>query len=201
MQSPKDRLARLALLDRAFSLLTDEEVLALLTGLPDEAAAAVDHFATAAAPGIGGRVETIKAAAAKGRMNGNLERVTNTISALVLNDCVEALGDHADLPSEDDLRDVAPGLVEKHGLNATRVMLATVAAGDAPAATAIVRLLKHDELLGLPAVAPTVFTPTVPVAEAPERAAIRERRKADKKKQQAESALRRDQMARAKHAR
>ena len=201
MQSPKDRLARLALLDRAFALLTDEELLGLLTRLPDEAADAVDHFATAAAPGVSGRVETIKAAAAKGRMNGNLERVTNTISALVLNDCVEALGDHADLPSEDDLREVAPGLVEKHGLNATRVMLATVAAGDAPAATAIVRLLKHDELLGLPAVAPTVFIPTAPVAEAPERAVIRERRKAEKKKKQAESALRRDQMARAKHAR
>ncbi len=201
MQSPKDRLARLALLDRAFGLLTDDELLALVAALPEEAANAIDHFAAAAAPGVSGRVETIKAAAAKGRMNGNLERVTNTISALVLNDCVEALGDHADLPSEDDLREVAPGLVEKHGLNATRVMLATVAAGDAPAATAIVRLLKYDELLGLPAVAPTVFTPTAPVAEGPERAAIRERRKADKKKQQAESALRREQIARAKHAR
>ena len=201
MQSPKDRLARLALLDRAFGLLTDDELLALVAALPEEAATAIDHYAAAAAPGVTGRVQTIKAAAAKGRMNGNLERVTNTISALVLNDCVEALGDHADLPSEDDLREVAPGLVEKHGLNATRVMLATVAAGDAPAATAIVRLLKYDELLGLPAVAPTVFTPTAPVAEGPERAAIRERRKADKKKQQAESALRREQIARAKHAR
>ena len=199
--SPKDRLARLALLDRAFAQLSDDELLTLVESLPEEAATAVDHFASAAAPGVTGRIETLKAAASKGRMNGNLERVTNTITALVLNDCVEALGDHADLPSEDELREVAPALIEKHGLNATRVMLATVAAGDAPAATSIVRLLKHDDVLALPPVAPTVFVPTPPVPEDPERAAIRERRKADKKKKQVESALRRDQIARAKQPR
>ena len=199
MQSPKDRISRLALLDRAFSLLTDDELTALLDSLPDDAATAAENFARTAAPDATDRLSAIRTAAAKGRMNGNLERITNTIAAACLNDCVEALGDNADLPSEDDLLAVVPGLVEGHGVNATRVMLATVAAGDAPAAATIVRLLKHHETLALPAVVATVVAKAAPVAEDPERAALRERRKADKKKKQGEAALRRDQIARAKH--
>ena len=199
MQSPKDRIARLALLDRAFGLVSDEELLGMLDALPEEAAAAVDSFASAAAPGVDDRIAAVRAAAAKGRMNGNLERITNTISAACLTDCVEMLGDNADLPSEDNLREVIPGLVERHGVNATRLMLASVASGDAPAATAIVRLLKHDPVVALPAVTPVVFVASMPVADDPERAALRERRKADKKKKQTEAALRRGQMARAKH--
>lgn len=199
MQSPKDRIARLALLDRAFGLLTDDELVAMLDSLPEEAATAVEGFARTAAPDVPDRIPALRTTATKGRMNGNLERITNTVTALCLHDCVEALGEHADLPSEDDLRDVLAGLIERHGLNATRVMLASVAAGDAPAATAIVRLLKHDPVVALPAATPSVFVASAPVAEDPERATLRERRKADKKKKQADAALRREQIARAKH--
>ena len=199
MQSPKDRIARLALLDRAFGLLRDDELVAMLDSAPEEAATAVESFARIAAPDVPDRIAALRTAAAKGRMNGNLERITNTVTAICLSDCVEALGDNADLPSEDDLREVLPGLIERHGLGSTRVMLASVAAGDAPAAATIVRLLKHHETLALPAVVTTVVAKAAPVAEDPERAALRERRKADKKKKQGEAALRRDQIARAKH--
>ena len=108
MQSPKDRIARLALLDRAFGLVSDDELVAMLDALPEEAATAVDGFATSAAPDAADRIAALRTTATKGRMNGNLERITNTISAICLGDCVEALGDNADLPSEDDLRDVIP---------------------------------------------------------------------------------------------
>ena len=55
----------------------------------------------------------------------------------VLADTIEQLGDKADLPSHDDLKEVLPGIIERHGLAATRMMLASAVAGDAPEPTRV----------------------------------------------------------------
>ena len=146
-------------------------------------------------------VEAIRSVAIKGRMNGNLERLAGVVSEPCLADCVEQLGDRADMPSEADLLEVAPGLVERHGIGIVRVMLAAAVAGEAPASPAIIRILKHDETLALPAPSPTPSPAPVkaPSAEeVAERERIKERRKEERRQKQAEQAARREQAARAR---
>ena len=94
--------------------------------------------------------EHIREAAAKGRIDGTLESLTLVLTDATLADCIKELGDHADNPSSDQLRAVLPGLVERHGLGATRLMLASTLAGEAAASAVIRDLLKNDELVKLP---------------------------------------------------
>ena len=103
------------------------------------------------------------------------------------------LGDRADMPSEDDLLEVAPGLIERHGVGVVRIMLAAAVTGEAPASPAIIRILKHDETLALPAPAPVSSPPPVKAMsaeEAAERERIKERRKEERRQKQAEQAAR-----------
>jgi hypothetical protein len=72
------------------------------------------------------------------------------ITDACLNDCVEALADNADLPSEAELAAVTPGLAERHGVPTTRAMFATAVLGEAPASAAILKILKNDPALTLP---------------------------------------------------
>ena len=205
MNAAKARLAGIALLDRAFGHLPDDELETLTTTLPDEHRAALQRLVGV----VEGEEElqgaelvgAIRSVAIKGRMNGNLERLAGVVSEPCLADCVEQLGDHADMPSESDLLEVAPGLVERHGIGIVRVMLAAAVAGEAPASPAIIRILKHDETLALPAPSPTPSTAPVKALsaeEAAERERIRERRKEERRQKQAEQAARREQAARAR---
>ena len=134
-------------------------------------------------------------------MNGNLERIAGVVSDPCLADCIEQLGDRADLPAEEDLLEVAPGLVERHGVGMVRVMLAAAVAGEAPASPAIVHILKHDEVLALPAATPAPApapAPEMTPEEVAEREQIRERRKEERKAKQAAQAARREQAAKAR---
>ena len=81
-----------------------------------------------------------------------------------LADCIKELGDHADNPTSDQLRAVLPGIVERHGLGITRVMLASTVTGEAQAAPVIRDLLKHDDALKLP---PAETRPAGPIVRAP----------------------------------
>jgi hypothetical protein len=205
VNAAKARLAGIALLDRAFGHLPDDELETLTTTLPDEHRAALQRLVGV----VEGEEElqgaelvgAIRSVAIKGRMNGNLERLAGVVSEPCLADCVEQLGDHADMPSESDLLEVAPGLVERHGIGIVRVMLAAAVAGEAPASPAIIRILKHDETLALPAPSPTPSpapVKTMSAEEAAERERIRERRKEERRQKQAEQAARREQAARAR---
>ena len=78
-----------------------------------------------------------------------MEAIAAVVSDACLSDCIEALGDNAENPTTDQLREVLPGLVERHGVGMTRIMLAATVAGEAPAAAIIRDLLKHDELVGV----------------------------------------------------
>ncbi len=108
-----------------------------------------------------------------------------------LADCIEQLGDHADNPTTEQLRAVLPGLVERHGIGVTRMMLASTVAGEATAANVIRDLLKHDELVALPKPEPGPPRPS-PIIRAPtvsdvERDAIKAKRQELRRKKQAEA--------------
>ena len=218
MNTAKARLAGIALLDRAFIHLSDDELATLIARLPGDHRTAIHRLAGMPDPVTSGDaddeaeadgasadaavdpelVASVRSVAAKGRMNGDLERLAGVLTDPCLADCIEQLGENADLPSEEDLLEVTPGLVERHGLGVVRLMLAAVVVGEAPASPAIVRLLKHDETLALPAAAPApaqIVTKSMTPEELAERERIKARRKEDRRQKQAEQAARRAQAA------
>lgn len=188
----KSRLQSLGLVDRALAATTDDELDALTAGLGEDHREAIERLAE------GTDAAAIRAGAAKGRLNGTMESVVMVLTDACLADCIEQLGDAADNPSTDQLRDVLPGLVERHGVSVTRLMLASTVAGEAPASAIIRDLLKNDELVKLP---PAEVRPVTPIVQSPavddaERAAIKAKRRAMKEQRQAEARARREQSRR-----
>lgn len=195
----KQRLQALSLLDRAFTAMTDEELEAAVASLPEDHVAALDRIAGAREGGFedpSARTLALRAAVARGRMTGTLEEVATVITDPCLADCITALGDSADNPSEEELQRVTPGLVETHGLALVRLTYAASVAGEAAASVTLIRLLKHDPVLALPA-APPPPAPDVLVREADDE--TRARRRAAKERKQAESRARREQQLRARN--
>lgn len=184
----KTRLQALSLLDRAFSAMTDDELTAAVDALPD------DHR-EALAKTAGTDVVGLRAAAARGRLNGDLETISTLLADACLAQCIELLGDHADNPTEEQLLAAVPTLVEQHGLAVVRLMLAMSVAGEAAASPTLVRLLKHHDTLALPKVE---ADDTVVLARPPVDEATRARRKALKEQKQAAARARREQQARAR---
>jgi hypothetical protein len=242
--STKAHIAALSLLDRAFLATTDDEIVAVLTALPDDhvialrrlsglrdpepaapaadaedaaadaegddaVSAEADDGATDAAsmPGAGHTppdadelVPAIREAARKGRMNGDMQQLAIVMSDAALADCIAKLGDKADFPTEADLQGVLPGLVERHGVGAVRLMLAATVVGEAPASATIVGLLKNDDLVKLPAGELKPLAPLLPPKrDGSDQEALRQQRKERKAAEQAAAKLRREQIARAKH--
>lgn len=199
MNQMKTRLQGLMLLDRAFTATTDEELEALVATLPDEHRDALDSVLGAREGGFtdpATRVLAMRATAARGRMNGGLEQITTLLCDQCLADCIEALGEDSDNPSEEQLLEATPALIDKHGVATVRMMMAGSIAGEAAAAVALTRLLKHDETLALPPVeheATEVLPP--PTADAD----VKARRKAAKLAKQADARARREQRARARN--
>lgn len=199
MSQMKTRLQALSLLDRAVASMSDDELTALVDSLPadhrasiDELCGADDGFSDPAA-----RALAIRATAARGRLNGDLERLATIMSDPCLARCIDDLGDDADNPTEEQLLAVAPGLVDDFGVATVRLMFATSVAGEATAAPVLVRLLKQHDTLALPPAAPVPAPELLPAAAADE--ATKERRRALKEKKQAEARARREQQQRARH--
>jgi hypothetical protein len=186
----KARLVALSLLDRALAAVPDVELAAVVAVLPD------DHREAMVKVAGDSTVGAIREAARLGRVNGVLEQIGLVLSDKCLADCVEALGDNAENPTEPQLAEVLPGIVETHGLGMTRVMMASAVTGEAPASVALVRLLKTHELVKLPpAEAHSITTVVKADDNSPEREALREARKARKKAEQSEAAARRAQVS------
>ncbi len=197
----KNRLQALSLLDRALLAMTDAELEALVASLPDDHRQAIDRLSGARDDSgfedPAARIVALRSTVARGRMTGVLEQLTTVLTDACLADCIEQLGDASDNPTEDDLAEVTPGLIERHGLATVRLTLATSIAGEAAASVVLTRLLKHDEVLALPA---REVEPTAPVVLAREADDdTKARRKAAKERKQAESRLRREQQARARN--
>lgn len=192
----KNRLQALGLVDRAVSAATDDELAGAIDALGDEHRDATDEL-------VGGTtdVDSVRAAVTKGRMDGTMESLVLVLTDACLADCIEQLGDNADHPSSDELREVLPGLVERHGIGITRLMLASTVAGDAPAAAIIRDLLKNDELVKLPpAEAGAGFELRKdPSADDAERAALKAKRKELRKQKQEDARARREQSKRDRH--
>ncbi len=189
----KTRLQSLGLLDRALRATTDEELDTLVAALGDDHREAVERLAGGATT-----ASAIREAAAKGRIDGTLESLALVLTDAALADCIEQLGDHADNPTSDQLRAVLPGVILRHGLGVTRVMLASRLAGEAAASAVIRDLLKHDDTVKLP---PAEATSSGPAARPPDTAdaEVKARRLDLKRRKQAEARARREQSARARN--
>jgi len=198
----RNRLAALSLLDRSLKATSDEELAAMLDALDDEHASAVASIAEMPeTTAENERVAFLRAAAQRGRINGILEQLAFVITDRCLADCVTALGDASDNPSEEQLRAVLPNLVETHGVPMVRFMLASAVAGEAKASPILNRMLKTDEVFALPPVEMST-TPDAPqVADDPEREQLRAQRKERKRQQQAEARARREQAEAARRRR
>ena len=191
----KNRLQALGLLDRSFGASTDEELTAAVEALDDDHRDALTEVLKGEPT-----PETIRDAIGHGRIDGTLEGIALVLTDTTLADCIEQLGDHAENPTSDQLREVLPGIVERHGVALTRMMLASTIVGEAPASAIIRDLLKHDELVQLPPAEPRPTPPMyVPDVDEDERAAIKAKRKEAHERKQAAAKASREQAAKARH--
>ncbi len=191
----KTRLQSLGLLDRAIRETSDEELAAIVAGLGDDHREAVERLVD----GDEANPDAIRAAVHKGRMNGAMESIAMVLTDASLADCIEKLADHADNPTSEQLKEVLPGIIERHGLSVTRVMLASTVAGEAAASSVIRELLKYDDMVKLPKEEPRRIVPAAEPTEAaapdPEREALKAKRAEAKRRKQEEAAERRRQSA------
>lgn len=155
MNQTKNRMQALGLLDRSFKAATDDELAAAIEALDDDHREGLESFVADVTP------EGVREGVKAGRINGDMEAIAAIITDLCLADCIKELGDHADNPSTEQLKEVLPGIVERHGVAATRIMLAATVAGEAPASAIIRDLLKSDELVALPKAEDVTIAPLI----------------------------------------
>lgn len=195
----KTRLQSLGLLDRAIRETSDDELAAIVAGLGDDHREAVERLVGGGDP----NADAIRAAVHKGRMNGTMESIAMVLTDASLADCIEKLGDNADNPTAEQLHEVLPGIVERHGLAVTRMMLASTVAGEAAASVVIRDLLKNDDLVKLPKEEPRRIVPAAERVEEPEtdpeREALKAKRAEAKRRKQEAAAARRLQSAQARN--
>jgi hypothetical protein len=153
----KNRMQALGLVDRSFKAATDDELTTAIEALDDDHREGLESFVQSL------DADGVRAAVKAGRIDGGMEAIAAILTDACLADCIKELGDNSENPSTDQLKDVLPGLVERHGVASVRIMLAATVAGDAPAAAIIRDLLKSDELVALPKVEET--TTTAPVVD------------------------------------
>lgn len=182
----KNRMQALGLLDRSIKAATDDELMSGIEALDDDHREGLESFVDGELD-----VDAVRAAVKAGRIDGSMEAIAAILSDACLADCIEQLGDNADNPSSDQLREVLPGLTERHGVAMIRVMLAATVAGEAPASAIIRDLLKNDETLALPKAPEPEMTPVLDTSKrsADEQDALRAKRaEAKKAKKDAERA-------------
>ncbi len=178
----KNRMQALGLLDRSIKAATDEELVTAVEALDDDHREGLESFVDPL------DAESVRAGARSGRIDGGMEAIAAIISDACLADCIEELGDHADSPTSDQLRDVLPGLVERHGVGITRIMLAATVAGEAPASAIIRDLLKSDELVALPKAEEPQIAPLVePSGRSEEEQAVLRAKRAEARKAKKEA--------------
>ncbi len=202
MNQVRARLAALSLLDRALRAFDDDELSGAIATLDDDHRSAVLQLVEAPVDSTEAAIVAyVRTAGQRGRMNGVLEQLGLVLTDVCLAECITELGDASDNPTEEELSEVLPGLVERHGLALVRLMMASAIAGEAQATPILTRLLKADEVYALPVVeapAPAAPLANKPPDDDPERQRIKAERKARKLQQQAEARARREQAAQAR---
>ena len=195
MNQTKNRMQALGLLDRSFKAATDEELTAAVDALDDDHREGLESFVVSTTP------DGIRTAVKSGRINGDMESIAAIISDECLADCIKELGDHADNPSTEQLLEVLPGVVERHGVAVTRMMLAATVVGEAPASAIIRDLLKSDDLVKLPKAEEVTIAPLVDTSKrsAEEQAELKAKRAAAKAAKKEAERARRAQSAAARN--
>jgi hypothetical protein len=191
----KNRMQALGLLDRSFKAATDEELATAIESLDDDHREGLESFVEAVTP------DGIRAGVKAGRIDGGMEAIAAVVTDLCLADCIKELGDNADNPSTEQLRDVLPGIVDRHGVALTRIMLASTVAGEAPASAIIRDLLKSDELVALPKAEEITIAPLIDTQKRSdeEQAAIKAKRAEAKAAKQEAARARKAQSAAARN--
>ncbi len=185
----KNRMQALGLLDRSFKAASDEHLSSAIDALGDDHREGLGAFVEELTP------DGVRAGVKAGRIDGGMEAIAAIVTDAALADCIDKLGDNAENPSSDQLREVLPGIVERHNLGITRIMLASTVAGEAPASAIIRDLLKNDETLALPKVDDVELAPLIDTSKrsADEQSELRAQRKAAKKAKQDEARARKAQ--------
>lgn len=190
----KNRMQALGLLDRAFKAASDADLATAIESLSDDHREGLESFVDEVSP------DGVRAGVKAGRIDGGMEAIAAIITDAALADCIEQLGENADNPSSDQLREVLPGIVERHNVGISQIMLAGTVAGEAPASAIIRDLLKNDEVLALPKAEETELAPLLDTSKrsADEQDEVRAKRKAAKKAKQEAERTRRAQSASAR---
>ena len=185
----KNRMQALGLLDRSFKAASDEELSTALDALGDDHREGLESFVEELTP------DGVRAGVKAGRIDGGMEAIAAIVTDAALADTIEQLGDNADNPSSDQLREVMPGIVERHNVGISRIMLASTVAGEAPASAIIRDLLKNDETLALPKAEEVELAPLLDTSKrsAEEQDELRAQRKAAKKARQEDARVRKAQ--------
>ncbi len=148
----KDHVIRLARLEGELRATSDTELASLVKAATPEVQ---EYLTSIAAPEEDDDVVSIaslRGAMSRGRMKGVPDRVVSNLTEPCLDACIAALGDKADFPTEADLMAVTPALVTEWGRSITRLMLASAALSEAPAAATILKVLRNDPALAAPIV-------------------------------------------------
>lgn len=191
----KNRMQALGLLDRSFKAAGDDDLATAIEALDDDHREGLESVIDTISP------EGVRAGVKAGRIDGGMEAIAAVLTDACLADCIEQLGDHADNPSTEQLKDVLPGVVERHGVAVTRIMLASTVAGEAPASAIIRDLLKADELVALPKAEEVTIAPLIDTSKrsAEEQAEIKAKRAAAKAAKKEADRARRAQSAAARN--
>lgn len=199
MNQMKTRLAALNLLDRAFQAMSDDDLSTVIEGLPEGHVSSLDTVADGPKDGFTdptARVTAVRMAAARGRIGGQLEQICTVLTDPALADCITALGENADHPTEDQLLAVTPELVEKYGVPTVRLMMAAAVVGEAAASPTLIGLLKNEGEFALPAVQAREVDVIAPKVASD---AVKAKRQAAKDAKRTAAKARREQRARAGH--
>lgn len=190
----KNRMQALGMLDRSFKAASDDDLGATIGSLDDDHREGLQSFVDDVS------TDGVRAGVKAGRIDGGMEAIAAIITDAALADCIEKLGDHADNPSSDQLREVMPGIVERHNLGISRIMLASTVVGEAPASAIIRDLLKNDDTLALPKAEEVEIAPLLDTSKRSddEQAELRAQRKAAKKAKQDAERSRKAQAAAAR---
>ncbi len=188
----------LGLLDRSIKAATDDEITSGIEALDDDHREGLESFVEGDLD-----VDSLRAGVKAGRIDGSMEAIAAVLTDAALAQCIEQLGDNADNPSTDQLKDVLPGVIKDHGLAITRIMLAGTVAGEAPASAIIRDLLKNDDELALPKVDEVQSAPVLDTSKrsADAQTELREQRKAAKAAKKEEDRARKAQSASARRNR
>jgi hypothetical protein len=194
----KNRMQALGLLDRSIKAATDDEITSGIEALDDDHREGLESFVEGDLD-----VDSFRAGVKAGRIDGSMEAIAAVLTDAALADCIEQLGDNADNPSTDQLKEVLPAIIKDHGLAMTRIMLAGTVAGEAPASAIIRDLLKNDDELALPKMEEVQSAPVLDTSKrsADAQTELREQRKAAKAAKKEEDRARKAQSASARRNR